>query len=360
MGKIYNLGILGLGEGRSVMSASLNSGRWNLVTICDLNEDLCKQRCSEFDFHHYTTSYEEMLKDPQIDVIGIYTPDQLHAEHIQMALEAQKDVICTKPLMISLDKASELMEIQKKTNRHIFVGQSSRYFEPAKQQRKDYEGGKCGDLITLETQYISDSRWFLERAWSHSSGFSWMYNFMIHAVDLAAWYLPDIEEVYGVGVASQNTLDYDIDVPDAMKFILKDSSGICANVSGVYTAPTLGADVEPAIKCTLRGTKGISTAEYPRLKYYTNFQPIRETAELHDYSDMHSYYFRFEGETHHAGEYQNYMEEFAGCLDNGTTPKPDLREGIHTLAIMEAMQRSLNTGNVVKVSDVLKDYHIAL
>ena len=66
-----------------------------------------------------------------------------------------------------------------------------------------------------------------------------MYNFMIHAVDLAAWYLPDIEEVYGVGVTSQNTKDYQLTVPDTMKFILKDTSGICASVSGVYAEPTL-------------------------------------------------------------------------------------------------------------------------
>ena len=58
---------------------------------------------------------------------------------------------------------------------------------------------------------------------------------------------------------------------------------------------------------------------------------------------MVDYYFRFEGWTHHAGEYQNYMEEFALCLDQGITPKPDLKEGIHTLAIMEAMEKSIET-----------------
>ena len=360
MSKVMTMGVLGLGEGRSIISAVLQSTMWELGNICDLNEVLCKERCEEFGLTKYTLNYEDMLTDPTIDVIGIYTPDQLHATHIKMALEAGKHVICTKPLMISLDEANELLEVQKRTGKVIFVGQSSRYFEPAKKQREDYNAGKHGELVTVETHYISDSRWFLEKAWSHQKGFSWMYNFMIHAVDLAVWYLPDIEEVYGVGVVSQNTKDYNLNVPDSLKFILKNNDGKCASVSGVYATPALGYEVEQSISCTLRGTSGISRAGYPKLKYHTNFQPIQETAKTNKYDEKHGYYFRFESESHHAGEYQNYIEEFAECMNAGITPKPDLKEGIRTLAVMEAMDESMRSGQVVKVSEVLKRRGIEL
>ncbi len=355
-----SMGVVGLGEGRSIISAVLNSPDWELGCICDLNEELCRQRCREFGVSRYTTSYEEMLADTSIDVIGIYTPDQLHAEHIRMALGAGKHVICTKPLMVSLDEAKDLLEWQKKTGKHVFVGQSSRYFEPLRRQREDYEAGKNGELVTLETHYISDSRWFLERDWSHAKGFSWMYNFMIHAVDLAAWYLPDIEEVYGLGIVSPNTEAYGLDVPDTLKFLLKDKNGKFASVTGAYATPTLGSAVQQNISCTLRGTKGISQGGYPKLKYHTNFQPLQKTAQLHTFDDLHDYFFRFEAESHHAGEYQNYIEYFARCLREGKTPLPDLKEGIHTLAVMEAMERALRTGQVARVSDVLKDRGISL
>ena len=360
MSKIWNLGVLGLGEGRSIISAALESEMWTLGNVCDLNEILCKDRCKEFSLKKYTTKYEDMLLDKEIDVIGIYTPDQLHGKHIKMALEAGKHVICTKPLLISLDEANELIEVQKKSGKTIFVGQSSRYFEPARRQRMDYEEGKHGELNTIETHYISDSRWFLERDWSHQKGFSWMYNFMIHAVDLAVWYLPEIEEVYGVGVTSQNTKEYNLTVSDTMKFILKDKSGKCASVSGVYALPTLGSAIEQSISCTLRGTKGISRAGYPKLQYFTNFEPVSKAAALHTYDEKHGFYFRFENETHHAGEYQNYIEYFADCLNKGLIPKPDLKEGIHTLAIMEAMDESIRTGQVIKVSDILNRRNISL
>lgn len=358
--KKYVMGVLGLGEGRSIISAVLNSKYWELGCICDLNENLCKERCAEFGVNCYTTDYNKMLSDDTIDVIGIYTPDQLHATHIKMALEAGKHVICTKPLMVSLDEANDLLAVQKRTGKTVFVGQSSRYFEPMVHQRNDYDAGKHGELVTLETHYISDSRWFLARDWSHSKGFSWMYNFMIHAVDLAAWYLPKIEEVFGVSAVSANTSAYGLDVPDTLKFILKDKSGKFASVSGCYATPTLGSAVEQSISCTLRGTKGISRGGYPKLKYYSNFEPVEKTARLQTFEEKHDYYFRFEQESHHAGEYQNYIEHFAIDMNRGVTPKPDLKEGIRTLAVMEAMDRSMKTGMQVKVNDILSERNIDL
>lgn len=356
----FTMGVLGLGEGRSIISAVQGSKYWELGNICDLNEELCKERCREFGLDTYTTSYEEMLADDKIEVIGIYTPDQLHGAHIRMALEAGKDVICTKPLMVNLDEANSLLEVQKRTGRTVFVGQSSRYFEPAKRQHEDYLAGKHGELVTVETHYISDSRWFLERAWSRQKGFSWMYNFMIHAVDLALWYLPDIEEVYGLGAVSENTRAYGLEVPDTMKFLLKNRDGRFAMVSGAYATPTLGSAVEQSISCTLRGTQGISRAGYPKLKYYTNFQPVEKTAKLHEYDELHSYFYRFENESHHAGEYQNYIEHFAQSKLNGITPKPDLKEGIRTLAVMEAMEQALLQGQPVMVADILEKRNIVL
>src|SRR6185503_20465051 len=114
---MQTIGILGLGEGRSTMSAALSSSKLELKTICDRNEELCKQRCKEFDFENYTTDYEDMLNDEEIDIIAIYTPDHLHAEHITQALKAGKHVVCTKPFIDDLSKANELIELQRKTGK---------------------------------------------------------------------------------------------------------------------------------------------------------------------------------------------------------------------------------------------------
>ena len=136
---MLNIGILGLGEGRSTISAALQSAKLNLRTICDRDESVCKQRAEEFGFHSYTTKYQDMLNDPAIDIIAIYTPDHLHADHIKLALEHGKHVVCTKPFIDDLSRALELLELQTKTGKRVFVGQSSRFFVFYKRQRKDFE-----------------------------------------------------------------------------------------------------------------------------------------------------------------------------------------------------------------------------
>ena len=160
---MLRLGILGLGEGRSTISAALSSDRYQLKTICDVNEEMLKLRSKEFDFHGLTNSYQEMLDDKEIDVIAIYTPDHLHAEHIKLALQHEKHVVCTKPFIDDLSIARELLELQKASRKKVFVGQSSRFFEPMKRQRKDFEAGLIGDLITIESYYHADHRWFFEK-----------------------------------------------------------------------------------------------------------------------------------------------------------------------------------------------------
>jgi predicted dehydrogenase len=114
---ILNIGILGLGEGRSTMSAAIQSDKVNLKMICDANRELCIQRADEFKMYDYTTEYDEMLNDAEIDIIAIYTPDHLHAEHIKLALQHGKHVICTKPFIDDLSKAKELLDLQKKTGK---------------------------------------------------------------------------------------------------------------------------------------------------------------------------------------------------------------------------------------------------
>jgi predicted dehydrogenase len=344
---MLKLGILGLGEGRSTMSAALNSPKWELVTICDLNEELCRRRAKEFDFPHYTTSYQEMLDNPQIDVIGIYTPDKFHAAHMKMALEHGKHVVCTKPLMDNLSQADELLKLSESTGKKVFVGQSSRFFEPMKKQRLDYENGVIGDLVTIEAYYHADHRWFLGKGWSLEKSFKWLFGGLSHPVDFIRWYLPGIEEVMGYGMLSPNGLKGGLKNADTMHFIFRAKDGRVARVSGVYSGPVQPVVRDSEMSCILRGTEGCSQADYMDLRYAVTTSTGEEKVLTWEHKLKH--YFRFEGKSHHAGEYQNYLEYYADCLENGQTAYPDLKEGIGTVALLKAMDQSLETGLPVKV-----------
>lgn len=352
---MLNLGILGLGEGRSTMSAALNSSKLNLKTICDRNEELCKHRSREFQFFNYTTKYEDMLNDPEIDIIAIYTPDHLHAAHIKQALLANKHVVCTKPLIDDLSKAKELLDLQQKTGKKVFVGQSSRFFEPAKRQRKDFEAGLVGDLITVESHYHADHRWFLEKPWALENAFKWLYGGLSHPVDFIRWYLPDVEDVMGYGMISSNGKTAGLKNEDTMHFIFRAADGRIARVSGAYTGPIQPAQRDSGMSVILRGTLGASQADYHELRYAITDKTGEEKVVVWGDKTI-KYYFRFEGQSHHAGEYQNYLEYFADSINNNTTAYPDLKEGIGTIALLQAMDKTLKTGMPVKVSDILKEH----
>jgi predicted dehydrogenase len=349
------LGVLGLGEGRSIISAGVASPLWDVVCLCDVNEPLCRQRCAEFGLTKFTTSYDELLRNKDVDVIGIYTPDHLHAEHVIKALQAGKHVICTKPFLDNLTRAREVLKAQRRSGKQVMVGQSTRFFAPFTRQREHFNTGAFGDLITVEAAYHADHRWFLEKPWAKQAAFKWLYGALSHPADLVRWYLPDVAEVMGYAQLSENGCVGGLVNPDTFHFVLKAACGKIARVSGTYSGPTVPAQRDSGMTCILRCANGASQADYHELRYSWK---IGEQSVIEAFEGQEDYYFRFEGQSHHAGEYQNYIEYFARCLKSGQTPKPDVTEGIVTIALLQAMEESTIKGMPVKIADVLARHEL--
>ena len=81
--------------------------RVRLKTICDLNTDLARQVQEEFGYEQITVDFQEMLADPEIDVIDIVTPPFVHIPMAIQAMRAGKHVICEKPLTGYFGKKGE-------------------------------------------------------------------------------------------------------------------------------------------------------------------------------------------------------------------------------------------------------------
>ena len=144
-----------------------------------------------------------------------------------------------------------------------------------------------------------------------------------------------------------------------MHFIFKAADGRIARVSGCYTGPTQPAQRDSGMSVILRGTTGASQADYHELRYAITDKTGEEKIVQWGDSTI-KYYFRFEGQSHHAGEYQNYLEYFADSIEQGFTAYPDMKEGIGTVALLQAMDQSLQSGKPVKVNDILKEHNISL
>lgn len=354
--KKLRLGILGLGEGRSTMSAALSSPKVDLVKICDRNLELCKQRAKEFDFHQYTTDFQDLLDDDSIESIAIYTPDHLHAAHIKLALQHHKHVVCTKPLIDDLNQAVELLELQQKVGKRVFVGQSSRFFEPMRKQRLDFDAGLIGELVTVESYYNADHRWFLAKPWAREERFKWLYGGLSHPVDFIRWYLPNIDQVMGYGMLSQNGKEGGLKNADTMQFIFKSTDGRIARVSGAYGGPVQPVQRDSEMSCILRGSLGCSQGDYMDLRYAITNKNGEEHIQTWEHKLKH--FFRFEGKSHHAGEYENYLNYFADSIREGFTAYPDLKEGIGTIVLLKAMEKSLASGEPENIAAVRDQYQL--
>ena len=81
--------------------------RVRLKTVCDLNTDLARQVQEEFGYEQITADFQEMLADPEIDVIDIVTPPFVHIPMAIQAMQAGKHVICEKPLTGYFGKKGE-------------------------------------------------------------------------------------------------------------------------------------------------------------------------------------------------------------------------------------------------------------
>ena len=350
--KKLGLGVLGLGEGRSIISAGVNSALWEVGQLCDINEQLGRARCREFALgsERFTTSLDALLANSSVDVVGIYTPDHLHAEHIIRALQAGKHVICTKPFLNDLSRAKDVLEAQQNSGKQVFVGQSTRFFAPFRRQREHFLNGAFGELNTIEAAYNADHRWFLKKPWANQAAFKWLFGGLSHPVDLARWYLPDIIEVMGYSSLSANGRLGGLKNDDTFHFILKSSGGKIARVSGCYSCPTVPAQRDSGMTCILRCADGASQADYHELRYSWK---LGDQSIIERFEGAEDHYFRFGGHTHHAGEYQNYIEYFARCLAAGESPRPDATEGIVTIALLVAMEEACAKGQPVKLKDVL-------
>ena len=69
-----------------------------LKTICDVRLEAAEQIKERYGYEHAASDYEDLLRDPEIDVIDLVTPPFLHCEMAVKALRAGKHVICEKPL----------------------------------------------------------------------------------------------------------------------------------------------------------------------------------------------------------------------------------------------------------------------
>ncbi|MCC7230110.1 MAG: Gfo/Idh/MocA family oxidoreductase [Fimbriimonadaceae bacterium] len=341
------VGVIGLHEGHTLLVALRASGLCRAVAGCDISENKRVEALDASPGLFITEHYEELLARPDVQIVAIYTPDAFHAEHIEKAFLAGKDVICTKPLINNPDQAERLQKCAQKTGRRLQVGQSTRFYEPFQRQRELFESGAMGDIEVVDAHYNHRMDWYYEKSPWTIEDTHWAYLGLSHPVDLVRWYLGSIREVHAVGTITRLGVSHGVKSPDAICVNLVAESGRIGRVLGNYGFHEL-PKARALIECFLMGSDGSSLARYPDLRMtYANASGVEIEEDYHH--SMSGYYFRHELKGMHYGEFCNYLDYFASKLLSGEPNSPDLAEGLGTVMVMRAIVQSLETGQPIKV-----------
>ena len=105
--KKLNVGLIGagfMGKAHSVAYSNMPKFFWPapaipvFKTICDIVPEIAEDSKDRFGFEKSCTDWNEIVNDPEIDVVSVCTPNDSHAEISIAALKANKHVICEKPI----------------------------------------------------------------------------------------------------------------------------------------------------------------------------------------------------------------------------------------------------------------------
>ncbi len=95
-------------------------------------------------------SYEEMLEDPDVDVVYVATPHMVHEENVIMAAEHGKCILCEKPFTVNRPSAERMFEAAKKNDVFVMEGLWSRFFPAWREARRILESGELGRLVSID------------------------------------------------------------------------------------------------------------------------------------------------------------------------------------------------------------------
>jgi predicted dehydrogenase len=131
----------------------------HVLGLAERTGEKAQQKAAELGIPRLYGSLEEMLSDPDIDVVHLATPNHLHHPHAKAALLAGRHVVCEKPLAMTSAESAELVQLAREKQLVNAVNFNIRMYPLAQQARSMVQSGELGDLFILQGSYLQD--WLL-------------------------------------------------------------------------------------------------------------------------------------------------------------------------------------------------------
>lgn len=130
-----------------------------IVAISDVNEKIVTDLAKQYHIEKYTTDWESLLDDPDIDVFHNCTPNNLHYEINKILLGNKKHILSEKPLCLSKAQAKELHDLAIENNCVTGINHVYRYYPTVQEISQLIKLGEIGDVHTIFGSYFQD--WLL-------------------------------------------------------------------------------------------------------------------------------------------------------------------------------------------------------
>jgi predicted dehydrogenase len=183
---------------------------------------------------------------PEVDVVDICTPTHLHYEMAMRAAASGKDIVCEKPLALTVEQAREMVAACRRAGVRLLVGHVVRFFPEYALAKAAVAGGEIGrpGVIRLHRGSYRPKKpagnWFLDEA--KSGGI--LMDLMIHDFDYARWIAGDVTRVFARKITGGHP-DAPVDYGLA---ILTHKNGALSHIAGAwaYPPPTFRTSLEIA------------------------------------------------------------------------------------------------------------------
>lgn len=204
--------------------------------MCDLDDARAAQAVSGRKAVTITRNLDQILADPEIDLVDICLPPHLHLSACSAALQAGKDVICEKPLVASLAEADQLADMMQQTGRKVFPVFQYRYGAGAAKLQKLMAAGLAGTPLvgSLETHWHRDEAYYAvdwRGSWAGERGGA-ILGHAIHIHDWLSFAFGEIDSVFAYLATRVN----EIEVEDCASLSIRMRSGAL-----ITSSVTLGA-----------------------------------------------------------------------------------------------------------------------
>jgi predicted dehydrogenase len=215
------------------------SGLFAVKVLCDVNLQRATPLAAKYGIPELVESFAEVCHRPDIDIIDLCTPPNLHLEQIEAALESGKHVICEKPLVGSLAALDSLSGLANKSGRQVMPIFQYRFGHGLQKLKYLVDRKLTGEAFVFNvdvawwrsSEYYNNP-WRGKRATELGGA---LLSQAIHAVDMVLYILGPAKSVFGRAITRVNR----IEVEDCVAISIEMADGSLGTMS-----VTLGSAAE--------------------------------------------------------------------------------------------------------------------